>query len=199
MSVFGEIILGDDVEAGVVAHLKAWMPTYLGELERQREIRAGKLPEVRSYTVTPQEPEKWAEDQLPAILVVSTGLADTPEQRGDGSLDAVWNVGISSICSAKDEPNTRRVAHIYFHAALAAMLQHRGLSGLATETMLASDWRYDVLPTDRRRTLGAVYALFHVTVDGVLQAFGGTEDPLPDPTSEPDDWPVVETITIDAE
>lgn len=199
MSIFGDILTGDDVEKAVVAHLKNWSRTYLAELERQTDRTADSLPQVRSFTTTPREPEKWPEDQLPAILVVSPGLADVPNLQGDGQMRATWSVGIAAIVEARSEAATRTGAHLYFAHAMAIMLQKAGIGGIADDTMLATPWQYDVLPVESRRTLGAVYAVFEVSVDEVLNTRGGPEEPLAEPYEDPGDWPTAETVEVTAD
>lgn len=199
MTIFGPILTGDDVEKAVVAHLKTWSTTYLAEMERQTERAVESLPAVRSFTTTPREPEKWPEDQLPAILVVSPGLAAVPEVHGDGTMRATWQVGIAAIVEARSEAATRTAAHLYFAHAMAIMLQKAGIGGIADDTLLATPWQYDTLPVESRRTLGAVYAVFEVAVDKILNTRAGPEVPLDTPYQEPSDWPTVDSVEVTAD
>jgi hypothetical protein len=197
--LFGPVFMGDELETAVVEHLRLWSPTYLALVERRAGLDPHALPDVRSWVTTPQDPEKWAEDQLPSILVVSTGLAKAPTVDGSGSLRATWNVGLASVVSANTEANTRHLAHLYFHHALAAMLQHEGIGGVAEDTILATEWQYDTLPVETRRTLGSVYAVLEVTVPDVLTTSGGLSEPPDDPYGDPGNWPLTTAVEIAVE
>jgi hypothetical protein len=109
--LFGPVFTGEELETAIVEFLGLWSPTYLALIERRFGLAPHKLPKVKSWVTTPQDPEKWAEDQLPSILIVSAGLAKAPTTDGAGNLRATWNVGLASVCSANTEENTRRLAH----------------------------------------------------------------------------------------
>lgn len=198
MSVFGPIKTGYEVEQAVIAHLKRWMATYLAELERISELEAESLPMVRSWT-TQASTEKWPEDQLPAVLVVSTGLTDQPRSEGDGTTHATWRIGLAAICSARTEAKTHAFAKLYFAALRTIMLQHPSLGGYAEKTVWGSE-QYDALPIDEeKRTLAAGYGVFDVTVAEVANKLAGVLEPPDDPYAEPGDWPTVETTEVDIE
>lgn len=193
--VFGPITTSWEIEEVVVAHLKSWSPTYLAFMGR----RAGKtLPPVRSFVTTPRDPEKWAEDQLPAILVVSPGLAATPTIDGAGVLRAIWEVGLASITSAAEEADTRKMAHYYFMHALVAILQNPSM-GIDADTLLSQGWDHTTVPGQQRRTLASTYAVLHVGVDGVLDSRAGPLRPLVDPDTPPADFPDVASVEVTAE
>jgi hypothetical protein len=82
-SAIGPIVSGHDVEQATLAVLRRWMPTYLAEAERQTGRVVGSLPVIRGWTVATTF-DKWPEDQLPAIVLISPGLASPPDADGSG-------------------------------------------------------------------------------------------------------------------
>lgn len=203
MSVFGPLVDGSQVEVWTRDVLRTWMATYLGELERRTGRAAGSLPLPRSY-VTVNDFTRWPEDQLPAVIIVSPGLAAEPTRRGSGDYHASWVIDVGVIVSAATHAATRDLAKLYALAVRAALLQHRSLGGNATNV----DWldeSYDDLPPEPERTLAAGLGRFHVAVDGVVNTDAGTArpDPPPDPAVAPADWPTVRadgvTVTVEKE
>lgn len=180
MSVFGAIVTGYEVEQGVISHLQNWMPTYLAEMERVTEREPETLPQPRSWTTVPRQADKWPEDQLPAVLVVSTGLTDEPKNDGDGNTRAIWSIGLAVICSANTEELTHEFAKLYFAALRAAMCQHPAIGGIAEGTTWKSE-DYDQYVLDSRRTMASGFGIFHVEVTNVLDVRAGLLVPPADP------------------
>lgn len=199
MSIFGDILTGADVEDAVVDHLKAWSPTYLAELERQAERTPESLPAVRSWNVVPSEPDKWPENQLPAVLVVSPGIIGEPQEQGDGKVVVTWNIGIAAICSAKSEDGTRRNARLYLAHLRAILIQHPKFADFAQDTEWLGEAYDSVIPQEYRRSLSGAQTTFAVQVADVIDRYGGPSEPLADPYEEPSDWPTVATTEVTAE
>ena len=197
-TIFGPIVTGGDVEDWVFALLARWFGTYLAELERQHGLAAGDLARPRSW-VTTNSLDNWPEDQLPSVLVISTGLAGQPAPAGDGLVRARWLVGLACICSARTQAETHRQAMLYVAAARTLLLQRQSLEGHAAGV----DWleeRYDELAYDDRRSLAAGQAIFAIDVDGVVSVDGGPitpDDPLDPETTPWPLWPTVETHDVD--
>lgn len=198
MTTFGQILTGTDVENAVTEHLKAWSPTYLAELERQSGRDPEALPRVKSWNVVPAEPEKWPENQLPAVLVISPGLIGEPEEEGDGKTYATWNLSLSAICSAKSGKAPRQLAHLYVAHLRAIMVQRPSISEFAQDTQWLGEV-YDTVPQELRRTLSGATAAFAVQVPNVIDRYGGPNEPLEEPYEEPSDWPTVEETDVTAE
>lgn len=190
MNQFGQIIDGSYVEQAVIDLLKVWSPSYLAEVARQRSLAS--LPNIRTYTVTSQF-EKWPEDQLPTVLVISTGLAEPPKQRGDGKIDVCFLTGLAVIVSADTPENTNKIAKAYTAAIRAALAQHKSLGG-KTDGLTWLDEKYDDLPPEQTRTIGAGQLVFEVDVKNVTDASAG---PLSPTIEDPGDWPQVLTHHID--
>lgn len=196
MTVFGRILHGGQVEDAALATLRAWLPTYLAELERQTGREPGSLPRIRSWSLV-SDFSVETEDQLPAGLIVSAGLAEEPERDGERRYAAVWALGVGVITSARDQVTTRRLAMTYAAAIRAVLVQRPALGGLADFV----DWideRYDDVPDDAGRSLAAGRVTFRIGVGDVVTAAAGPSqpDPLPDPL-EPYETATVATAGVD--
>ena len=99
-SIFGRIVTGDDVETWALNLFRRWMGTYLAEVERQHGLQAGHWQRPRAY-VRVLSFDKWPEDQLPAVMLVSAGIAGPPIKHGDGKIAARWLLGLGVLCSAR--------------------------------------------------------------------------------------------------
>lgn len=194
VEVFGEILLGSNVEQAVIANLKTWFPTYLAEVERQEGVTAHSIPEPRSYD-TVNDFQKWPENQLPAVVVVSPGLAGLPMTEGDGRTRAAWIVGIAVVASAKDKRSTQNLAKLYAAVVRTLMLQQQSLGGIG----MGTSWRhesYTDIPASDERTLGSCQVIFEVDIGDVVHARMGLAQPPDDPYSPDPEWPTVETADV---
>jgi hypothetical protein len=192
LSVFGQIVTGAQVEAALTATLQKWMRTYLRELERQDGYQEGALPMVRSWTVA-NDVVKFPEEQLPAVVVVSTGVAAQPRIDGDGVYTAVWDIAVSAICSAASREASNEFAKLYLAAATAILVQQIPADGLISGV----DWAgltYTEFPQMRMRMQAEAKAALLVTVTDVLSRFRG---PL-QPDDDPADLGTVQEVDIDA-
>jgi hypothetical protein len=162
----GDIMTGRDVELAMLTFLRRWGGTYLAECERQRGYGPGALPRVRAYT-TAADFEKWPEDQLPCLLLVSPGLAEAPLADGAGSYRVKFSVGLAVIVSAATMDETAALSKLYVAAMRAAILQHQSLEGFASGVEWL-DETYDDLPSVDTRSLGAGQCIFAVEVRASL-------------------------------
>lgn len=190
LDVYGPLVTAEQIEAGAIAHLEMWMPSYLRELERRTDRDPNDLPNIRSYS-TVNEFQKWPEEQLPACIVISPGTRDQPKMEGDGTYRADWVLGVAIVVSTRDQASTNQVAKLYGTAARAAILQHQSLGDLGAEGVLWEAERYDNVQQEQTRTIAAANILFRVTMRGVVNARAGLLTPPVDPTEEPD-FPEVE-------
>jgi hypothetical protein len=199
-SIFGRIVSGDDVERWCVQLVQRWVSTYLSEVERQHGVSAGTLQRPRAYVTAPSL-DKWPEDQLPAVILVSVGLSDAPIKAGDGKYRARWDMGLACVCSARTQAQSHSAAMSYMAALRALFVQRPSLDGRADGTMWNSE-TYDDIDYDDARSLSAGIAHFIVDVCDVTTANAGpvTPDaPLPDDTEPWPLWPQVLTTDIDVE
>lgn len=196
-TVFGRIVTGADVEEWVIAMFKRWSGTYIAEVERQHGLQAGQLARVHSWVTTPTL-DKWPEDQLPAILVMSLGVSEPPQRTSD-VYRARWTINVAAICSARTEAETRLQAMYLLAAHRALLLQRPSLEGYA-RGVVWGDEDYTQLAYDDARTLAASQAAFTVEVDDVQHVNAGPitpDDPL-NPDTLP--WPLdPETATVHIE
>lgn len=199
-TIFGRMLTAHDVEQWVLTFLRRWSGTYIAEAERQHGYTAGDLQRVRGWGVTPSF-DKWPEDQLPAVLVVSPGLIPPPVRAGDGVWRATWRIEIGCICSARTREKSHELAALYVQAHTDAIVQHPSLEGHAAGV----DWldlTLNQLDFDDTRSLYAGTSVFAVEVDNVVTDFGGPatpNDPLEPETDPWPLWPTVETVDVDVE
>ncbi len=196
MNLLGPILTADHVEQAALDTLKAWMPTYLAEMERQTGRPAGSVPMVRSWSTLNQFAH-WTEDQLPGVILVSPGLAQHPTRRGDGSNWARWTLGVGIVVSARDQPTTNALAKLYAAAVRACLLQHPSLGG-KSEGLGWTDERYTDVPSDQARSVAGAQLIFWVEYKDVVNDQMGPPfpaQPSPTPLTDPGDGPVVRTHT----
>lgn len=197
-TVFGPLVTGASVERWAMDTLKLWTPEYLAWIERTTGRVPRSLPVPRSW-VHATGADRWAEESLPSVLLVSTGLADPPMREGKGSYRAKYDLGVAVVVSAKDQAQTDELAKLYTTAFRLILLQHPSLGGHAA----AVEWvdeRYDALPgSDRRRTLSSGSLVFRVEVRDVAASRGGPMVPRDDPYSPYPDGPVVLTTEGDVQ
>jgi hypothetical protein len=184
-SAIGPIVTGRDVELAALRMLKRWSSTYLAEAERQTGRTVGSLPRVRAWTTAPDF-EKWPEDQLPCVLLISPGLAEPPNVRGTGNYRARFSLGIAVIVSAARMDDTAALAKLYCATLRACLLQHQSLEGFAAGVTWL-DENYDDLPSIDDRSLGAGQAIFAVEVDGISTRWNGPTSPDSEPPEPPTD------------
>lgn len=201
---FGAIIAPDSVARAAIATLRAWMPYYVAELERQSGHDSGDPwpPAPRSYTaIAAASVTTWPEDQLPAVVAICPGLARRPELDGEGLYRATWRLGVGVMVAARDKDSTDRMAGLYGAAARAVIVQHPSLGGFAARSRWM-DESLDDVPIDATRTLRAAVVEFEVDVDGVVSAADGPTEipaPAPDPHDEWSPWPLADPVIVTTE
>lgn len=195
-SIFGAIVDGGDVERWTLALLKRWLSTYLAETERQHGIVAGKTPRPRGWAIGPSF-DKWPEDQVPGILVVSPGTSAAPIKDGGGYYRARWLLDVGALCSTRSQAETRAQAQLYGGAITDLLIQRPSLDDHAHGTLWLG-LSYEDLGYDDTRSLSAVRTRFTVEVEQVALANAGPT--LPDEPLDPDTlpWPpYVDVETVD--
>lgn len=206
MTIFGEILDASHVEAALVAHLQTWSPTYVAEIERQRDPAHTRWPNglapIRNYTVVHSAEEKFPEDQLPMILIFSPGLAAPPEYHGGGETSAIYAAAVAAIASADTLANTKAITRAYASAAKAAIVQHEDLGGFALGTRWIDERNYPIVAgVEVERNLMAVSMTFEIEIENVLERDTGPLAPVEPPEEAPPEPPVVKTheVEIDLE
>lgn len=191
-TAFGPIISAFEVEHALVACVRIWIRDYLAEMERQRGQAVEGMPPFRSIVVA-GSPEKWPEDQLPALLVSSPGLAETGTRRGlevhgDGGYVARYRVDAVSEVSARGNRQGLRLARVYAAAVRALLVQQplRAASKpppwLRRVDWVGEDFTLRDWTVDRTRAAGRV--AFVVEVADVMTRGLGPRAPTYPPTDE---------------
>jgi len=150
------------VENAVEATIREWIGEYTAELRDQYGDLCPELPPIRSYG-TRSEAQKWVDDQLPAVVIVSPGVDGEPLVSGDGWIEAPFRVGVIVFCSGQTEKDTRNRAQGYSAAIRGLLLQKTGLGGIATSTKWETE-DFTPGPTEKGRTFGAAVVEFVFTI-----------------------------------
>lgn len=197
-SIFGPIIAASDVEEWCWALLRKWFGTYLAEVERQHGIAEGTLQRPRAFVTAPSF-DKWPEDQLPALMLVSVGLAEEPLKTGNGKVRGRWQIGAACICSARTQAESHRMAGLYGAALYALFEQRPSLDGHARGVVWQDYTIDDDLEFDDLRSLSGALAAFTVEVDGIVTTGAGPltpGEPLTPETEPWPAWPLAETVEV---
>lgn len=187
--LYGPIVDGELIETKMIAHLKLWIPDYLAEVERQREVPPESLPGPKSYSQV-NEWRKSPEDRLPAVLVLCPGLARPPRREGDGRYTATWAVGVGVVSAGRNVQEVKRNSKLYTAAIRALVLQHPGLPDLDVLGATWEDERYDNIREEKTRTIGSGQVMFGLQVRDVTNTNLGTATPQAEPYEE-ENMPVI--------
>lgn len=200
-SIFGPVLDSSDVEAALLAHLKAWMPTTIAELVRQRDPtkkrwKKGIRP-IKTYDVKHMAVEKWPESQLPMLLANSPGMVDDPVEEEDGVVSGVYAVILLAISSGANQVDAKALARLYSSAARIAIMQEPSLKA-GTDTPfsdgvhMGQEANFPVTKgVEAERNLMAVSVPYFISVPQILNVRGGPLEPLDDPDEAPEPWPTV--------
>lgn len=199
---FGRIISDDQVEDSVIDSLWRWFPTYLSEIERQRGLDVPFYDRPAPSSYMPRTTfDKWPEDMVPCIIVVSPGIEDDPVREGRGRYRARWEIGTIAVVESIDRDSTRKMAYHFGAAIRGVLIQHQTLDQALDATVRGIDWigeRNNELPEQDQRTIWANRQLFTVEVGDVLARNVGPPNPEIGPTTDPP-WPpipVADPVTV---
>ena len=180
-----------------MALFKRWFGTYLCEVERQHGVAENTLTRPRGWVTAPSF-DKWPEDQVPAVVVVSIGLAEQPLKDGSGRYRAKWDIVAGAVFSARTQQESRLGSMFYIAALRALLVQRPSLDsgGIGVEWL---DEDYTVLEFNDERSLAAGAGRFQLEFDDVVSARAGPLD-----TDEPQDecapwspWSIVQEVDVD--
>ena len=218
-SIFGRIVTRRDIELALVAFFRAWMPTYVAEIERQAGLPAKTIP-------LPPDPNlsyrggldfmSWQSAWSPVVIVQVTPSGPPERKSAPGVYCQTFSVtvgvnfqitNLESDLSATGtdaigiEDNARQYADLLGMAACAAILQN-GQIGLwpdggpiSTKTTLV---RYPeaVFPApDNRRVVRSQFQV-SLVADWVLQEAGGPGAPLQNPYEPEPQLPSVQQVNV---
>jgi hypothetical protein len=200
--IFGNIVLGSDVEDAAIATLEGWFPVYIREMELQKGIEEDALPLPRSY-ITADKLDREAVDQLPAIVVVSPGLSgkNSPQQEGDGTFRVPFAISVGVFVGGKDRTSTKNLVRQYVGICRMIMLQKQSLGGFADGSTWLDESYDDTFAFTDDQTISAGMVVYEIWVANAASRFGGPAvyggpPPDPDPDTQPgEEWPEAETVT----
>lgn len=197
----GPMIGGDDIEAAIIETLKAWLPAYICQGERERGWEVGKTPWPKGWAITGRDLQKLNSDQEPCIVIMAGGITSPPLRQGaPGSMLATWGVSVGSVFNAAWGRASRRHAQLYA-VAIRTCLTQRSLEETSVGIKAVIDplgETYDEMDFAESRSYSTSIASFTVTVDGIGWTSGGPPpdaDPPVDPTVPFEPW--VEVVSTD--
>jgi hypothetical protein len=182
-----------------MATLQKWMPTYIQELEHQRNLPRGRIPSPKVYT-TRNNFSAMPDERMPLCVVVSPGLAHEPWKDGEGRHMGWYGLGVGIVARANSEEASNKMAKIYGAAIRAIMLQKQALddSWAFVGTELIDESFTDIPTSERERSMRSVQVIFRVQVDELVTSFAGPQYPIaPDPDTQPGSvWPEFQTADV---
>lgn len=200
VSVFGTLVAASDVEESVLAQLQTWQRDYLAEVERYHGLTVGTLPLPRSWVIS-SATERFPEDQLPAVVLASPGLADPPLADGSGIYTARWQLTIATQVAARGNRLALRLARLYALAWRALLLQQQDLPLVVARRLDWMDERYRLLDTIDDRSTCVSEVELGVEIFDVTQRHAGPLEPLLGPDAAPGPgspaWPVAVSADVE--
>jgi hypothetical protein len=193
-SLYGRIIAVIDVAEALKARIAARVDDYLDEVERQHNLVPGTFARPRALVIGP---ERFPEDQLPAIVIRSPGTAELPEADGQGRYRARFEfeleIGVATGAGAFE------LASLYGAALRTLSLQQ------PSALFMGVDWRGERYPDPTlvgSRTYYAARVELEVHVPDVTDRYAGPPDepgwPEPPPHDpESPEWPTAATADTD--
>jgi hypothetical protein len=181
-SIFQRILVASEIEEAVINTLQMWFPTYLREMERQLGLAKGTLSAPVNYTNRNSFDAEVGEKDLPKVVVVSPGLADTPLPQGQGRYRAIWRLGIGVAVSASTEQLANMLTKSYGATVRAIILQQQQLDesipGVVEITWIEESYDDLDIP-DQIMLYKAAAIYFHIDVENVVSKWAGPEPPPP--------------------
>lgn len=165
----GRIRTANDLERGCLALLEERLTAY-GDAVARQGAEETPLVAPRSYSCSSAF-DRWAEDQLPAIVVVSPGTLEPPELRG-GIYGAAFGLVVGVYCSAATEIATHELVRIWTAAIRSCLVQTPSLGGLVSELVLLEE-SYDDVDVSDRRTYAAGTVAFLARVSEIVSVDAG--------------------------
>lgn len=198
MTPFKDLTPADMLERAVEAFLRKWLGTYLSEVAEQNGRPRDSIKTPQLWLRTPALTTVTIEQlRYPAMLIVSSGLAERPKRRGDGSYDVRYTLGITSLTHASTEDAATDLSRRYARAVQGAMLQKPGRIGPFIDGMDWIDERFTDYLNSEQESVSSATSIFNAGMKGVLTAKAGPDvpDPLPEPAVAPaEEYPEVPTL-----
>jgi hypothetical protein len=175
---------------------------YLDEVVRQTGATV-RSERPRTVAVR-QKARRFADEQLPALIIVCPGTVGEPERGGDGSYAAAWQMTVAAVTQATDDDVGRALASDLCCAAAGVLVQ---MLPRVDSRVVATRWageasdEVDVGANGRSRCIFGRGVL--VTVQDVVCDFGGPpttwnvpDPPISDAPVDLGDLGTVETVSV---
>lgn len=195
---FGPLVVETDVDLAVIQTLRLWLPTYLAQAERERNLANRTLarPVPQSYT-NALEDDEFQDAWMPAIIVTTAQLDGDPELAEGGAYEGNWRVVVSAVTRGRTPGESRAISSLFGGSVRRCLVQQSDLGGFASEVRPRGGGRVAPVAdsTGQDRFLTAAINQFSVYMDNIVQAGVGPflpdpEDPNPydppDPSGDPD-------------
>lgn len=186
-TMFGDLIESTDVQNAAEETIAKFLKDYVAEYERQREIAAGTIDLIETYTQV-NEFRDWAGNETPVCVIVSPELPEV-HKKGDTYI-GLFPLGIGLIVQANNRANTNRMARAYGAIIRQLLVQQAGLGGLASGLTFESE-KYNDVPEGEDRAQASAQAIFTVEVPGIVDSRKGivvpSEDPYGEELEDPDE------------
>lgn len=157
MAPFSAKTMENSIKDILIENMPTYLELYCPGVEHPRSIQ-------RRNAV-----DRWAEDQMPSIVVASVGITDVPERTtgGDDGRPMYltnWGIGIGAIVMAADQESTRDVAEDYAAVIRTLILHNKSLGGIAQDTFWVREDYDEFFVPDMERTLLAAVVLFQARI-----------------------------------
>ncbi|HUB99100.1 MAG TPA: hypothetical protein VMS11_04685 [Solirubrobacterales bacterium] len=180
------------IEEGVLSTLQRWLPLYLDAVKDQHGVE---LPEIASWGLVDEEPDRWPEQAYPALIVIAE-RTQSVENYAEGWYRATWPFQVVVYIQHPQRVWARKIAQLYGAVIRGAILQRKSLSDGGRD----AEWTGEQLPfeAEQSRTLAASFNNFTIEQDEVVNWQAGPKDELP-PNEPPGEGPEVKETAVEVE
>lgn len=194
VAAWGVCVIETDVDRALIATLREWLPTYLKQLELERDdvLQGKKLarPKPGSFQNVLDDDE-FPEGGLPAVLVTTSRMDEVQAWPNLNSYGATWVTRVSVVVRGQTGAATREIAAL-FAGAVRRILKDQPLPIEARVHLVGGSVAPVADVTEAKRYLAAGVSEFRVEMDDVLDGDGPVsptpDDPqYPDPHANPDE------------
>jgi hypothetical protein len=186
-----------DYEVMLLDHIKTWISTYLAARERFVGITPGAIARPRSWFTRQDFAALPGYESTPAVIIVSTGTAETPERHGDGRIDAQMRFAVMVLTHGPEAGGARELAGHYQAAMLMLLIRQRSFGSASLHEWLGMN--LDDIDEDEERTLAAVRLECVYKIKDFVDASGGPLTVPVDPLAPIPPYGTVVETNIDIE
>jgi hypothetical protein len=177
---FGPLIAITDVDGYVLDALWAWVPTYLKQLEIERELVVGSLARPKTRDIASALTDYEFEDhQMPAILATTAATVGEPHKHADGSWEAQFRVNISCIVRGQRPARARTLA-AYYEGTIRRIIAQQAVPGASRIRWAGSQISPIPQLSTEGRYLVAGITMFTLTVDSAHLSGGNVGPTVPE-------------------